>query len=74
MLYLGLDELRRDDYYSLLAILSHNQQLEFKHVIYLIMNSRIDVSKPLLDHIQKKEEFKWCAQITPDFEFTEPID
>lgn len=73
MLYLGVEELKRDDLYVLLLTFSHNQQLEFKHIIWLIGQGRIEVSKSLKDHIMSRQDIKWCLDITPDFEYNEVI-
>lgn len=69
MLYLDLDTITRNDYNLILLIFTNNTNLEFKHIIHLILIGEIEVTEGLRKNISSNEKFKWCKDIERDFEY-----
>lgn len=67
MLYLKLDEIQKDDYDILSSTMNKNPSLEFKHIIYLILNNEIRTSNEFQEKCSAN--FAWCKNIEKDFEY-----
>lgn len=67
MLYLKLEEMSLPDYDILGKVMVRNNNLEFKHIVFLILHGEIKISKELTDLCNKN--FKWCYDLEHDFDY-----
>jgi hypothetical protein len=69
MLHLKLDGIVQYDETILSNVFKKHSNLEFKHIIYLILHDEVQVTVELKTKIINNDEFKWCGMIERDFEF-----